>query len=59
MGDAMTDEQFKKLMDKLDEMQRQMDAGKWFHGYPIPSMPAPIYVDPRLPFNPPWPIITD
>ena len=49
----MTNEQFKQLMDKLDQMQRQMDAKTWWPVYPVP--PAPFYpspVNPFVPFDP-------
>lgn len=45
----MTDEQFKQLMDKLDEIARQRRAPTYI-GYPVPLLPAA----PGYPAPQPW-----
>ena len=50
----MTDEQFKQLMDKLDNLQRAIDAGRVVFAQPIPPQAQPW--NPAWPYNPnqPW-----
>ncbi len=56
----MTDEQFKQLMEKLEQIEREITAGRW---KPLFN-PPPIYQPPSRPWDglpPDWgmPRITD
>jgi hypothetical protein len=49
----MTDEQFAQLMKKLEDIERQMQAGTWFPRQTYPTQPMPIYY-PQQPGQPPF-----
>jgi len=49
----MTKEQFKQLMDKLDNLQRAIDAGRVIFTQPLPQPPHPW--NPAEPWQPSWP----
>lgn len=56
----MTDDQFKELMEKLEKIQRTIDAGQFFQPrtyppYQQPQLPSPYFL-PAWPANP---IVTD
>lgn len=54
----MTDEQFKQLMEKLDRIEKEIQAGQWRHLFQPQPIPQPAYPLNPAPW-PTWPIITD
>lgn len=58
----MTDEQFEKLMKKLEDIERQMQAGTWMPQRTYPLQPQPVYYPqdpPRMPGPGHWWQATD
>lgn len=52
----MTDAQFKELMERLDKIERQMQAGTWWPNPPVPTGPNPYLPPPMYPADPRyWP----
>jgi hypothetical protein len=49
----MTDEQFKKLMEKLDAIEKAQKAGQWDHLYRPPAQPWEPWKD-GTGFPPDW-----
>lgn len=57
----MTDEQFKQLMKKLEDIERQLQAGTWMPQRTYPMQPTPIFQPAYYPgYGPPnWNQVTD